>query len=207
MDRHSQHILPIFDNPSLCQDTVLRFWAKGRRAVYWHIPEDGYGCTRTWDGFDINPEWYIPTKSGKQTLLIEADTTVMDEALRIGKRKDDDLTISEASQAFRTLTHKVEKMPDDTRPDATCRVLLADPYATVTTGGGVTKKIKDSILSGHKADIFLDASTPLLQILIDWANKTLDEGNKWRATTPLSSTQTTKSTFRSSRTYSPITAI
>ena len=117
------HIVPVFEDFSL--PSVRRTLAAARTAgsgvdtpFGWHVPDGAYSKMESWgvppptvdrdgDGtadydlsraaFRVKREWLLPNGPGKRALVVEADSSVGEQALALGAEGADDLTLQECS--------------------------------------------------------------------------------------------------------------
>ena len=132
--RFERHIIPIVENPELVQPMVEEHSNNCQRPVMWHIPDDTYGrpsswgCTQTFGNpdnqsndvkletaaFQIEREWTLGCEGEQGTettrmIIVEADSSVGEQALALGVESANDMTVSEASLAFRFIDKLARK--------------------------------------------------------------------------------------------------
>eukprot|EP00471_Norrisiella_sphaerica_P005521 CAMPEP_0184488658 /NCGR_PEP_ID=MMETSP0113_2-20130426/12966_1 /TAXON_ID=91329 /ORGANISM="Norrisiella sphaerica, Strain BC52" /LENGTH=657 /DNA_ID=CAMNT_0026871593 /DNA_START=553 /DNA_END=2526 /DNA_ORIENTATION=- len=172
IQRYQQSIIPVYGGDSFKEREALwRHSKKGRFPTYWQIRKFRYAILREWQPLFEQPDgvWYLRTKQGEKILYIEADATNVEEALALGKPATD-LSISQASQAFRVLemmanTHLTEP------PDQIVKVFLADTKQKVELGGDNNLDLGRYVWQTKEADIIIDATAPLLQEVLDWCER------------------------------------
>eukprot|EP00948_MAST-09A_sp_MAST-9A-sp1_P003884 g3884.t1 len=176
----------------------------GTVPIFWHVPDKAYGRAGSWGAkrkgksgkkkvskdtdisnfdlenakFQVTRDWTIPIKDGEKecrALIIEADSSVGEQALALGAESSNDMTVSEASLAFRSLEKLARTQGALEADDKVVRVLLADSNAIQTTGGGREYSLRKHVEVHGSADILIDAKVPLLRAIIEWAEKAITE--------------------------------
>ncbi len=64
---------------------------------FWRVKDNCYGKKGSWKGFNIQRDWFLNTKSGKKIFLVEADSSVGEEALALAIDTKNDLSYQESS--------------------------------------------------------------------------------------------------------------
>ena len=204
MQMHGLHILPIFESPQTIRPLIKRASHDGTVPCFWHIPSGSYSLLASdnhWEGFKIDQSFYIETQkkvttpSGQEqrekVLIVEADSSVGEQALALGVEAENDLTAEEMGQAFvslQQLSHlsrrKSVAKNDTDAAVRMVRVLLADPNVSVRSGGGSVTNYREYLERMDEVDVFIDAKLPLLRAVEEWAEKALDESSdhapQWR---------------------------
>lgn len=150
--------------------------------------------------FKIGREWTIPTaadfvakrsarpsggqkivedEGAQRVLIVEADSSVGEQALALGSESANDMTISEAALAFRFIEKLARRQGALRDVDRVVRVLLADSSSEQMTGGGRTYSLREHVVQQDSADILIDAKLPLLKAIVEWAERTNDR--RWGA--------------------------
>jgi hypothetical protein len=209
--RFERHVIPIVENPEQSQPMVTEHSDNLQRPVMWHIPNDTYGRPSSWGAeqtfgnpdnqsndvnletaaFQIDPEWTIAyeDQNGQEAghlIIVEADSSVGEQALALGVESANDMTVSEASLAFRfidklarkqhvilqnTLARREQDKNGKINQDRVVRILLADSAASQTTGGGHQYTLREHVMEQDSADILIDAKLPLLKAIVEWAQE------------------------------------
>ena len=173
MDRYGEHIVPVVEVPANARPIVRRH--STGQPVIWHLPSGKYGSTRHgyWDGFRVERDWLLKTEraDGARALVIEADSSVGDEALALGEDSANDLTLQEASQGFRMIERIARREGALGKKDIVYRVLLADSASKVVSGGGTTVTWRRHVEERLEADVFIDCKMPLVKAILAWAEQ------------------------------------
>ena len=182
LERMGHHIVPVFEEPDLKSVRRLmdRYTHGGILPLGWNIGCNEYGIPRSWNGFEISRDWLLPVaptrsskneREGRKILVIEADSSVGEQSLALGSEQNNDLTISDASQAFRVLTQLAEAngalIPAN--GDSALRVVLVNLCARSLSGGGNSVSMRQFIERRQLADVLLDAQVPLINAIESWA--------------------------------------
>ena len=152
-------------------------------------------------GFQIGREWTIPVvaellggssvasqatlstadagkdvaqDSSRRVLIVEADSSVGEQALALGTESANDMTISEAALAFRFIEKLARRQGALRAQDRIMRVLLADSSSPQMTGGGRVYSLREHVVQQDSADVLIDAKLPLLKAIVEWAERTND---------------------------------
>ena len=196
--RFGAHIVPVFADFSL--PSVRRTLAAARTAgdgvdtpFGWHVPDGAYSKMESWgvppptddrdgDGtadydlsraaFQVKREWLLPNGPGKRALVVEADSSVGEQALALGAEGADDLTLHECSQGFRLIERLATEQKALQPTDAVIRVMLAEASRQIRSGGGAAMSLRALVEEHDEADIIIDASAPLIQSIVKWAETT-----------------------------------
>jgi hypothetical protein len=102
-------------------------------------------------------------------IVVEADSSVGEQALALGVESANDMTVSEASLAFRFLDKlartqgAIIETLGNGHQDRVVRVLLADSNSCQTTGGGHQYTLREHVMEQDSADVLIDAKLPLLK--------------------------------------------
>ena len=196
--RFGAHIVPVFEDFSL--PSVRRTLAAARTAgsgvdtpFGWHVPDGAYSKMESWgvppptvdrdgDGtadydlsraaFRVKREWLLPNGPGKRALVVEADSSVGEQALALGAEGADDLTLQECSQGFRLVERLATEQKALQEDDAVIRVMLADASRQIRSGGGAAMSLRALVEEHDEADIIIDASAPLIHSIVTWAETT-----------------------------------
>jgi hypothetical protein len=183
MQKYGLHIVPIFEDPHSVEDLIKKSSHNGVTPVFWHVPNGHYSLTSTgsnnkWNGFQIDASWFIPIKNkNEHVLIVEADSSVGEQALALGVEIENDLTLSEMGQAFVSLQKLAEiaAIKDNIKSPRIVRVLLADPNISVKSGGGSSTNYRNYVTKMKEVDIFIDTKGPLLMAIECWAENALVE--------------------------------
>jgi hypothetical protein len=169
------HIVPVYENPDVVKTLIKKASNDGLRPTFWHIPTGSYAEMGLWKGFNLDPSWLVPTKDGRKVLIVEADASVGEEALALGKGDDsNDLDLSEAGQAFVTLDKLLKKVVAEkgvTGEVSLMRVFLIDTVLPVLSGAGRAITQRQAIELHNEADVIIDAKKPLLRAVHQWLEK------------------------------------
>mmetsp|Transcript_35047 Transcript_35047/g.75824 ORF Transcript_35047/g.75824 Transcript_35047/m.75824 type:complete len:178 (-) Transcript_35047:9-542(-) len=153
--------------------------------VAWRVPSDGYGRFSSWGcptmdnqgrkdaTFQIKRDWLLPREDGNRVLVIEADSSVGEQALALSHESANDLSLAEASQGFRVVSQLAEAQGALTSDDVVARVLLADSNARFSTGGGTSYTLRERATAFNDCDVLIDARLPLLHAVLQWAEQVL----------------------------------
>ena len=109
-----------------------------------------------------------------RVLIVEADSSVGEQALALGTESANDMTISEAALAFRFIEKLARRQGALRDRDRIVRVLLADSSSPQMTGGGRTYSLREHVVQQDSADVLIDAKLPLLKAIVEWAERTND---------------------------------
>jgi hypothetical protein len=200
--RFKRHMVPIVEDPDISEPLVLEHSDNFQRPIMWHIPDDTYGRPSSWGAgqtfgnpdnqsnnvnletakFQIDYDWGISYDGGEdendeggRLIIVEADSSVGEQALALGVESANDMTVSEAALAFRYIDKLARKQGailntlDGT--DRVVRVLLADSASKQTTGGGHEYTLREHVMEQDSADILIDAKLPLLKAIVEWAQE------------------------------------
>ncbi|CAH0371479.1 unnamed protein product [Pelagomonas calceolata] len=196
--RFGAHIVPVFEDFSL--PSVRRTLAAARTAgsgvdtpFGWHVPDGAYSKMESWgvppptvdrdgDGtadydlsraaFRVKREWLLPNGPNRRALVVEADSSVGEQALALGAEGADDLTLQECSQGFRLVERLATEQKALQADDAVIRVMLADASRQIRSGGGAAMSLRALVEEHDEADIIIDASAPLIHSIVAWAETT-----------------------------------
>jgi len=106
-------------------------------------------------------------------LVVEADSSVGDEALALSPEASNDLDLQETSQGFRTLLKLAIKQgvfkPE--KGDKFVSVLITDTREKILTGAGRSHNADQLIRYFKEADIIIDSQNPLINNILKWAKK------------------------------------
>jgi len=169
LKNYGDHIVPIYEDASLVQDTIGRASYGGRIPCFWCIPSGKYSFLagdNRWKGFNVSKDWFIKTPTGP-VLVVEADSSVGEQSLALGVESNNDLSIDEMGQGFvslgkiATMAHESARM---------VRVVLADPAVRIESGGGSHVSYRNYLETHKEIDIFIDAKIPLLRAIEGWAH-------------------------------------
>eukprot|EP01130_Rhizamoeba_saxonica_P017298 TRINITY_DN8337_c0_g1_i2.p1 TRINITY_DN8337_c0_g1~~TRINITY_DN8337_c0_g1_i2.p1 ORF type:complete len:263 (-),score=55.54 TRINITY_DN8337_c0_g1_i2:34-822(-) len=122
----------------------------------------------------MDKSWLVETDNGDRVLIVEGDSSVGDEALALGYDACNDLNLQEASQAYRMLYKKLRNIKGGQEDDRIVRVLLGDSNSTITSGGGHQITLRDRIDILNDVDIFIDAKVPLINEIVNWSKRILE---------------------------------
>ena len=192
--RFDRHIVPIVEDPHLSQPMVEEHSDNFQRPVMWHIPDDTYGRPSSWGAgqtfgnpdnqdnsvnldtadFQIGREWTLGCEGPdgqeqSRLIVVEADSSVGEQALALGVESANDMTVSEASLAFRFIDKlartqgAIIETLGNGHQDRVVRVLLADSNSCQTTGGGHQYTLREHVMEQDSADVLIDAKLPLLK--------------------------------------------
>jgi len=179
LERYGQHVVPIFEVPSLVRDLMERHSQGGRLPVFWCIPSGAYSLLSSvnrWHNFGLSSEWFIDNAAGEKVLVVEADSSVGEQSLALGIEQSNDLSIQEVGQGFvsiRALMERVVKDERITAPTRLVRVLLCDSNHPLVSGGGSTTCLRRYVERHDECDVLIDAKAPLLQAVEEWAQRVL----------------------------------
>lgn len=178
IERDEDHIVPVFENPKLYYQIVDSFSRGGIIPCILKISSGQYGSKSSYKNLNISNDWLIETSKGEKYLIVEADSSVGEQALAFGKKANSDLTLQEATQGFRLIEKKMNEGKGIKSSDKILRVLLFDTEAEIFTGGGNKFIARDIIAEKNSADIIIDTKLPLLFGIIHWASKYLKDDKK-----------------------------
>ena len=205
--RFHRHVIPIVEDPERMQALIEEHSDNYQRPIMWHIPDDTYGRPSSWGAaqtfgnpdnqsndvnletaaFQIDREWTIGYEDSKdpqgkekgRLIIVEADSSVGEQALALGIESANDMTVSEASLAFRFIDKLARKQNAILETvggnDRIVRVLLADGNSCQTTGGGHQFTLREHVIEQDSADILIDAKLPLLKAIVEWAQERMDK--------------------------------
>jgi hypothetical protein len=201
VQRHGAHIVPIVEDTS--HESVRRLVTScsrdGNVPVVWHVPSGGYAKPHSWTGgapddagepigdlsraaFRVGRDWLLPAPTAanpvRRALIIEADSSVGEQALALSEESSNDLTLQESSQAFRMIERLARSQGALHPSDVVVRVLLADEARRVTSGGGGAMSLRSIVNSLDEADIIIDAQKPLIQAVLHWAARAASAGQR-----------------------------
>ena len=126
--------------------------------------------------------WFQTTVAGRRILIVEGDGSVGEQALALGNESANDLSLQEASQAFRMIKKlairdgaiKVVGQTDEGTPQYdgdVVRVLLTDPEQTLLTGSGHKYTVREHLSRYQEVDILIDAKKPLIKCITQWVER------------------------------------
>ena len=116
----------------------------------------------------------------KKILIVEADSSVGEEALALSQENNNDLNLAEVSLGFRMIERLARAQDAMKQHDKIVRVLLADESNQIISGGGKKIKIREHVVENNVVDILIDAKKPLLKSIIVWAVETSKKmGKAW----------------------------
>ena len=194
--RFHRHIVPIIEDPVINRPLVDECSFGYTVPVMWHIPDDTYGRPSSWGAskpygsrsevdledadFKIEREWTIgyenenDEKEKGRMIIVEADSSVGEQSLALGVESANDMTVSEASLAYR-FVDKLSRRQGALfgAKDKVVRILLADSESKQTTGGGQEYTLREHVKEQDSADILIDAKLPLLKAIVEWAQATV----------------------------------
>lgn len=175
MQLYGPHILPVVEDPTAwpVARRVPHYSKNFTRPCMWTVPSNKYGKRDSWTGFVVDRDWLLTTESGRRVLLVEADSSVGEQALALGHESANDLSLQEASQGFRMVRRIAAESGalklGGEAGDRVVRVLLADPSQTLRTGGGYELSLRSVVETQGEADILIDAKLPLVEEILLWA--------------------------------------
>jgi hypothetical protein len=174
MSRYGEHILPVYETPEKYRHLVSKWSLFGRVPCIWHVAAGQYGYRHSWAQLHIDASYMLRTTTGKSILCIEADATNLDAAHNL-KRAHDDITLEDASQAYRMIERAASKQIP--RPFRTLCVFLGDSYQLCDTGGTSYVTLRERIRLKKEVDVFIDAKAPLLIEILKWCGRFVDKRN------------------------------
>ncbi|KAJ3160146.1 hypothetical protein HDU86_000982 [Geranomyces michiganensis] len=174
LTRDKEHLLPIIEDPSVVRHLMTKYTKNGTVPIAWHVRESEYGNPSAWEGLVIDDDALLTTNSGERLLYLEADTTMSEDALRLGTGAHD-LSIEDACAAFRMLEDSA-KMRADLPPFRSVRVVLGDVLQKNTTGAGNEYTLRQRVRFRHEVDILVDSKLPILTEIIQWADRAAKPG-------------------------------
>ena len=154
------------------------------------VAEGTYSQIASWSRFHISPDFFLRTTTGRKLLYLEADTTNHERSLSLSARSTD-LTMADASQAFRLIEAAARRMLSLTgqaspsphphlakgasaRPPAkprallrTLRVVLGDPRQCESSGSR-RRDLRTRISKLGEADVLVDSQASVLEAVLRW---------------------------------------
>eukprot|EP00949_MAST-11_sp_MAST-11-sp1_P002877 g2877.t1 len=170
LQRYGQQMFPIYEVPSKIRHLVNDHSHNGRVPVFWKVRRGFYGYRFSWKGFPIDSSSFIRSSTGRSILYIEADGTNPEDPLSLGEQALD-LTIDDASQAFRQLEQMYRDKKDDVGVFRTLRVFLGNSRMTFYSGGGHPYTLRERILHTHEVDVLIDALAPVIEQLLRFCDR------------------------------------
>lgn len=191
--RYGLHIVPVYERPSEVEELIQHHSGGFRVPVYWQVSEGAYGQMTSWSPFRISPDFFLRTTTGRRLLYLEADTTNRERSLSLRARSED-LTMEDASQAFRLVEAAARQMldvapsgvahssstaaagtaasaattpPAKPRPLRTLRVVLGDPRQTVSSGAR-RRDLRTRIVKLGEADVLIDSQASVVEAVLRW---------------------------------------
>ncbi|KAI8591099.1 hypothetical protein BDZ88DRAFT_66388 [Geranomyces variabilis] len=174
LTRDKEHLLPIIEDPSIVRHLMTTHTKNGTVPIAWTVRESEYGNPSAWEGLIIDDDALLTTNSGERLLYLEADTTMSEDALRLGTGAHD-LSIEDACAAFRMLEDSA-KLRADLPPFRSVRVVLGDVLQKNTTGAGNEYTLRQRVRFRHEVDILVDSKLPILTEIIQWADRAVKPG-------------------------------
>ena len=108
----------------------------------------------------------------RKILIVEADSSVGEEALALSQENNNDLNLAEVSLGFRMIERLAKAQGVMEQHDEIVRVLLADESNQIISGGGRKINIREHVVENNVVDILIDAKKPLFKSIIVWAVET-----------------------------------
>ncbi len=102
-------------------------------------------------------------------LIVEADSSVGEEALAFTQENNNDLDVAEVSLGFRMIERLAKAQNVMGKDDKIMRILLADESNEIVSGGGKRINIREHVVENNVVDVLIDAKKPLLKSIIVWA--------------------------------------
>ena len=136
-----------------------------------------FQINRTWLSTVFNSKINASRDNGKanipkKILIVEADSSVGEEALALSQENNNDLDLAEVSLGFRMIERLAKAQGVMKQHDKVIRVLLADESNQIISGGGRKINIREHVVENDVVDILIDAKKPLLKSIIVWAVET-----------------------------------
>mmetsp|Transcript_31099 Transcript_31099/g.41131 ORF Transcript_31099/g.41131 Transcript_31099/m.41131 type:complete len:508 (-) Transcript_31099:220-1743(-) len=175
LSRFGSHILPIYEDASLVQPVMEKITKGGVIPSYWCVPNKKYGDAHSWEGFQFNRDWLLTGVDGQKILVLEADSSMSEQALALSGQSANDLTLQEASMGFRAIVDIAERDHAFREGDQLARVMLMDTMAKFTSGGGATYTLRQRAEEQNEVDIIIDTRVPLNQAIVKWAREKENE--------------------------------
>eukprot|EP00966_Prymnesium_polylepis_P069159 1607131-Prymnesium_polylepis.1 len=167
--RYGAHIVPVFERPEEVRALVAAHSHGFRRPVYWQVSEGAYSQMASWAHFTISPEFFLRTTTGRRLLYLEADTTNWERSLSLSARSTD-LSMEDASQAFRLIETAARKMLDERglpRGLRTLRVVLGDPRQCESSAWR-QRDLRSRVHKLREADVLIDSQASVLEAALRW---------------------------------------
>ena len=80
-----RQFVPIFETTEFASAGLKRTLSgNGAIPFFWHIPSGSYSDSHEWEEFDVSLDWLSPAGEGKKVLVVEADSSIGEEALALG---------------------------------------------------------------------------------------------------------------------------
>ncbi|GMI06218.1 hypothetical protein TrVE_jg10103 [Triparma verrucosa] len=167
LDKYQDHIFPVFEDPSAVRYTVAEYSDNYSKPTFWTVDRRSYGHKRAFQKLNIDDSWLVDcTSAGRRILILEADLVNEEDSLSLNPISRD-LTIDNASGAFREIVSRASECMT-TKNYRILRVILGDSTEMFASGGGHTRTLRDRVLGSKEADLIVDSRAPVLLAVLQW---------------------------------------
>ena len=168
------HIVPIFTNVKDNEVLLDEFTHNGEIPSFWCVNGNDYGDESEWNGFEITKNWLIKTKTGKDILIVEADSSPPEQAMLLLNDNENDLPYNVVTQAFSAIERLAIKQGVILDTNQMITVLLASEDFPLYSGSGYEYSLKEGINKFNDIDVLIDTTKPIAKAMLKWLNKYRD---------------------------------